>query len=250
MRCKGCIGIWHIRRIFTAKTNMLHVRIKSGWWLLLLLPAMIASCGENETEAVPTGQDLNYFPLDSGYTWTYQVDSIFYDGFKLSSDTFHFQVRHTVFDTFTDHLDRVAHVVLRERDTGSGWMIERQFNIVKTDRAVEISERDVRVVKMVFPVRDYQRWDGNTHNTGQKVDFRYRNVDAPLDVLDSAYDKTVQVEELDYQNVIEDYYVFSHYARHAGLVEFYERQIKRKNSKGDFVEGAEVHYRLLSYSKP
>lgn len=221
--------------------------------IMLLLIVSIAftmqSCKDEDPQTLVVNLDLEYFPIEMGYSWTYQVDSTFYDGFTQTSREFAFKVRNTVFDTTNDLSGRRSYILLRERDTGSGWMADRQFTVVKTTRQVEVIDQDIRTMKLVFPVRDYQRWDGNFMSTEPQEKFKYQNIDEVKIILDTINAKTALVLEKEYFNVIETFSRTSTYAREIGLIKYNDINIERKNSSGQFVQGSVVLYTLLEYTQ-
>lgn len=221
-------------------------------WVLLavvLMMSALPSCSEDSNEIVPAEQDHDYYPLQIGQTTTFQVDSIFYDGFTKTSDTFSFLVRNTIVDTITDLLDRKAFLFLRESDNGDGWKVDRQFTVVKEAENLEEIDLDVRTVRMRFPVQQYQRWDGNLYNIMDKETYRYTSIDEPEEVLDTTFDKCAVVLENNRENVIEDYLWQSTYAREIGLIERYQRSIERKNTQGEYEQGFVVRYRIIKYQR-
>ena len=218
--------------------------------LILSIPVLVfQSCSDDVEEVVPAEQDHDYYPLAIGVSQTYQVDSIHFDGFTKTSDTFQYKVRHTVVDTNTDLLDRFSYLVLREIDTGTGFDIDRQYTVVRTSDALETIYDDERVVNLRFPVDPVQRWDGNIFNSKDREIFRYLSVDEPKEVLDSTFSQTATVEELERENIIEDYLWTTTYAREVGMVERFRRNIARKNTQGVFEQGYITHYRLLSFER-
>ena len=85
-------------------------------FILLIFPIILFTrCGKNETETLPKlGKE--YYPLQIGKTATYDVDSIIYDPVSngvVKIDTFKWQVREFLVDTFRDKSNVLNYTIER-----------------------------------------------------------------------------------------------------------------------------------------
>jgi len=210
--------------------------------LSLVILFSISSCKKEKTSsAFDMGYD--YFPINTGHNVTYQVDSIFYDGFNAGkSDTFHFKVKELIESQFTDLQNRLAQRIERYRkdnDT-TDWYIKDVWFSNRTASAVEKVEENVRFVKLVFAVEDGKKWDGNIYNTQGEQSYKYTLLNEPYTVNGRTYDSTVTVIQKDEPTSISQDYQVEVYAKNIGLI--YKHYLHLETSWGGVTINAGVDY--------
>lgn len=206
--------------------------IMASFFLLLLL-----SCGR-ETETIELDLGREYFPLQVGRAWEYEVDSIIFS--TTGTDSSHTLQRDVITDRFTDAAgDTIFRVERFERlSSAEDWQIRKVLSLSANERQAVRTEDNLRFIKLVFPIREGATWDGNFH-----IDQNLRIIIAGevLDVFKDwsykiiskgqaysngvrTFDDAVVASHADSENLIEYRFVQEAYARNVGLV-FQEHQI-------------------------
>ncbi len=193
---------------------------------LLFISSLIISCKRNDsTTTVDT--TYNYFPVDIGHTWIYDVDSIGYDdntGTTVIDSSNHYQYKETITENFIDAEGKPAQKLARyyrRSDTNDWVSANTSIWVVSRDnlRAEKVQE-NVRFVKLVFPLSANSLWDGNMFNNLGRNNYFVDYYDQPATVNGIYYDKTLKVRRDSSVNAIEEIRQFEIYARNIGLIYF------------------------------
>ncbi len=188
----------------------------SGFFVLV---ATLCACREQAVDPDPSRLGVDFFPIENGMYWEYEVDLTTYN--LLDSVSSHFFLKEVVADSFTDLSG--DHSYMLERFVKYAEADEWELDSVWTAR-VDIykavkTENNVAYVKMVFPVEEGTSWNGNALNARQEERYQARNLGVDLAVGDSTFANTltvVQREVLDtlvFHDVRREYY-----ARGVGLI--------------------------------
>jgi hypothetical protein len=184
-----------------------------------LLAIMLVSCKE-ETILEQQPQFNNYFPAVVGSYIVYDCDSIVYDDFNGTVDTFRFQVKELYETEFTDNSGRTAIRLERYKKSegSSQWQLRDIWSLVKTDKQVEKVEEDVRMLKLLFPVKEGLEWDINAlNNTGSRI-VTSKSIHQPYQVDAFSFDSTVTVVNTDPENLVSEYRDTEVFAANKGMV--------------------------------
>ena len=129
------------------------------------LSSLLVSC-KKQVEELDVTPLAEYLPLQAGKYITYRVDSTvllpFGTGLKVNS----YQIRHVIDAEITDALGRPSFRVNRfiNDSSGSGqWVTNGTYLITRTDKEVELTENNLRFLKLHAPVREGFDWKGNLH---------------------------------------------------------------------------------------
>ncbi|MFN4123220.1 MAG: hypothetical protein ACK4GL_07955 [Flavobacteriales bacterium] len=190
--------------------------------IILTLAAILllfASC-KKDSSLEPGPWYENYFPLEQGTFITYNCDSLVYNDFTNQVDTFRFLIKQYYESVFLDNAGREAMRLERwkKEHPDSAWFLKDVWFVVKTKDRVEKVEEDVRIVKMVFPVRDNKEWDANALNFLPARTYTYDNIHQPFNVLQSDFDSTVTVVNTDPVNLVNEFRNTEVYAINRGLI--------------------------------
>ncbi|MFT5724443.1 MAG: hypothetical protein ACI9JN_001562 [Bacteroidia bacterium] len=227
------------------------------YFILLASLGLIAfselGCRKNELE--PKSEDVGYayFPVEIGNTWIYQVDSIHFDAFGKTIDTFSFLVKHAVVDTFLDNSGVRGSIVdvFRTDSVDGSFNFERTLTKRIVDFRAEILDSNVRVINLVFPPTLYKFWDANVYNTKTKEEYEILEV-LESDVIGAqTYKNTIHIVQRDESFKTLRNYGIEKYAKHIGLV--YSNQIHWvKKTIGDSTEipsGFDYTYTLKTFER-
>jgi len=219
--------------------------------ILLLFIMQSFACKKDPAPPVDVGYD--YFPTDVG-TWViYDVDSIVYDDFNNSIYTYEYQIYERIESTFTDGEGRETQRIERyKRDSTNGaWIIKDVWFANRTNTTAEKVEENVRFIKLTFPARSGNTWDGNASNTIEEWEYRITEYDVAKSINGVYFDSCLTVLQKDYPTAISKEYYLEIYAKHVGLI--YKKSINLEISSGNVLDsldkGFDYTIQVNSYGK-
>lgn len=179
--------------------------------------------------------DYNYFPLEEGREWIYQLDSIIYNDFEEQVDTFSYQLKEVVGDSSRDNEGQVYYRINRymRSDSSEPWSFRNVWRAQIIDFQAHRIENNQRFIKLAFPVRFDKYWDGTVYINADTTtaipggsidiykdwdDFTYTEVNAPAQLATLSFDSSLTVRQVDKENNIERRYSVEQYARGVGLI--------------------------------
>ena len=130
---------------------------------LVLLFTLLTSCKEKIEELQP---DLptNYLSLQPGKYITYRLDSTVFTQNGRTQEIHSYQEKVVVDNQITDNLGRSSYRVyrfLRDVAGQNPWTSSGSFFITPTQGEVEFIEDNLRIVRMIVPVKEEESWKGN-----------------------------------------------------------------------------------------
>lgn len=195
--------------------------------LLVVFLGLLFVPGCSEDENFQPDFKYEYFPLDTGRYVTYEVDSIVYDDFTGTVDTFQYQLKETIASTFKDNQGRTNYRLqryFRPSDTAK-WRIGDVWFTIRTDERAEKIEENQRFIKLVFPPERGATWQGNRFiNTTDNIDYyedwtyEITELDVAATYNDLQFDSTLTVDQVDKENQIEKTRAIETYAKGVGLI--------------------------------
>ena len=173
----------------------------------------------------------NYFPDDAGRYVIYNVDSTYYDDAADSSRNYRFQLKEKIESVYTDNQNRPAirlerYIKLYDPAVPYSAMSWQLRNVWAENRTVSTAEKvedNVRYIKLAFPVKENQVWDGNAQNINGAQNYSYLFYDLPRTLGGMHFDSVLQVNQRNESSIINQVYYEEKYARNTGLV--YKRVI-------------------------
>lgn len=207
---------------------------------LILISSLCFSCNKSKTEGpVIDDYGYDYFPLEVGRSWEYEVDSIIYDPAVggTAVDSFRTFIRETITGTLPDNAGQALYRVERyfRRNDTLPWQVEKVFTLSRDEQRASRTEDNLRFTKLVFPVKAGKSWDGNAYFddtrpvfvAGESVamfkNWQYRILEAgvPATVGDMDFDDVAAVQNADNRylnNFLELRLATEQYARGVGLI--------------------------------
>lgn len=167
----------------------------------------------------------DYFPTKVGSYITYDCDSVVYDDFNGTVDTFRFQIKEYYQSEFTDNAGRRAIRLERFKkvsDTTS-WFLKDVWFVTADNNQVEKIEEDVRYIKMVFPVKEGKEWNGNSLNSVGERTYIYENAHTPYNTGILDFDSTVTTINTDPENLVSEFRNTEVFASRVGMI--YKRYV-------------------------
>lgn len=215
---------------------------------LLIATLVLASCNRNEEEDNVGSIGAEYYPIKLGSTWIYDVDSIAYDdnGPTQAIDTFYYRYKETITDTEVDGTGNLEYVVSRYfsvSDTGENWQPVKRYVVQNVNNKIQRVEENVRYVKLVFPLKERNSWNGNMYNGKEPLSYRVQEFKQPY-AFNGASSQSIKIDQYNVKNIIEEIKRYERYAKNIGLVQLLFDSL---NTQTAGTKGFRYRLKLKSY---
>ena len=213
----------------------------------------LSACKKDEKTIEMDDPTLAYFPIDSGLTRYYQIDSVYWDEFAQIRDTISYQLKEVIAGSFKDLTGRWAQRIERFKMNQQGqWIIYSVGTSYRDNQRAESVENNIRILKLVFPATLGYSWNGNTYNTKNPLNFEYMAIRVP-DATDLfLFDETIKVYEEDELNSkLYDLYGTEKYAKNIGMYYRFVSDLKFviiDTSDFDTIAGSIYTEKLTAYT--
>jgi len=211
----------------------------------IVLLLFVFSC-KKETELVDLYYD--YFPVNTGMWIIYDVDSIAYNDFTHTIDTFDFQVKEIIASEFIDNEGRLTQRIERyyKAVPDSLWQLKNVWASNRTEKTAERLEENIRYIKLIFPITKGAKWDGNIANVNDEVKYEYKDIHTTYSVNSVALDSCLFVQHENELTLFSHKFAEEVYAKHVGKV--YGKYIDLvKLADGTITSGYNYSYKAISW---
>ena len=221
------------------------MKLRPVFLILLCLVIVVTSC--KKTIHLPATSLTDYFlTLQAGKYATYRLDSLnFYYYGQLDTVT-SYLAKDSVESSFVDGSGNTAWYVTRylSDTTGSSWYATETYTVTPSQQKIEMTEENLRFIKLAFPMQEAFSWTGNTylpyapyqdffdysddsHLTLGNWNYTYHSVNKPYTLGSQSWDSTLTVLQendsinvpiLDPNSFASRTYWSETYAKHIGLV--------------------------------
>lgn len=219
--------------------------------LCLICLVFIISCDKENDQAPSYYSGKNYFPDKEGLERVYLVDSIAWDDFSISVDTFQYFMKEVIAGHYNDNAGRITQRIERYwYDSLQGnWIIWKVWAANLTATSAEVVEDNYRFQKLVFSPRLNLKWNGNVHNTLDPQEYKITSVHQPDSNPWLQFDSTLTVLQEDDFSAIYDRFAQEKYASGTGM--YYRHQTNVETTpNGQIVSGFKYTARLFSVQVP
>lgn len=237
------------------------------------------SCSSEKEEFVTDNISDYYLKLTPGKYISYRIDSTVFTNFGRTIETHRYQVKDQVDALITDNLGRPAYRIFRFRRDSLGttaWVPAGTYMVTLLSDQVEVTEDNLRVIKLHMPVRDGFSWKGNKFIPSepyepnyifsndfamQDWDFYYDGNPASFSYRNNNYTDVLTVEEIDESLNVPisspQQYAYksrsvNRYAKNKGLVyreyELWDYQPNASGSGGPFYTGFGVRMWMIDHN--
>jgi hypothetical protein len=196
---------------------------------VITVAVLFSSCDKTEDLVIDYKHD--YYPDKMGHYVVYDVDSVVFDNFSDTSDTLRYQRKYVVDSTFVDNIGRDAFRLIRyyRPDSTQSWTLTDVWWAVKENNVLEVVEENQRFVKLLFPPKEGQQWQGNKYLVDSldgnwwywelgEWDYTVTDVDVPATINGMTFDSTVTVMQQSDSTLIVKVISEEQYAKGVGLV--------------------------------
>ncbi|MEY4876983.1 MAG: hypothetical protein RL708_2132 [Bacteroidota bacterium] len=230
---------------------------KNILWFVALL--FVFGCKKKQTVY---DTKTEYFPLAVGSWIIYDVDSLVYNSFTLTSYTHHFQLKELIASSFIDASNEKAFVLERyERDSiTQDFKLKNKWVEKNANNKAEKIEENQRFIKMTFPPIKNNTWKGNAYlqidpnDENSKFltdwDYKYSIVDEKISLGNHSFDSSITVlQHDDYIVRLQKSYFKEVYAKHVGLVYYQHTFLEQQPSDPTWKSGFDVKATINSNGK-
>ncbi|UTW61337.1 hypothetical protein KFE98_15135 [bacterium SCSIO 12741] len=197
------------------------------WWIIGILFLSLTSCKKDDPEPIDLGTD--FYPIGVESVRIYDVDSIVFNDFTLTQDTYQYEVKEVIMESTVDDGGRAIVKINRyARQTGQDWKIQRVYTAHRDNFSVEEQDQNLRVVKLNFALAPGVRWDGNARNVREKEEFECVSIQSET-LFGQSFSEVALIDQYHQTDPLQLYthIATEKYARKVGLVHRYEKIIKR-----------------------
>jgi hypothetical protein len=170
------------------------------------------SCKKEKEDLSELAYGKNYFPLEVGRYVLYNVDSTYWDDFLRAEIVYRSQVRYQIADTFTNAEGKKSFKVdvYQRKETTDSFQIREVFYVTDNETSIEVNQKNLTFIKLIFPVTEGATWDGNAkvpkfdqdytqeYNNNSWM-YSYHNINQTFDPGNNYYERTVTVNHIDDQ---------------------------------------------------
>jgi hypothetical protein len=132
---------------------------------LAFMAFAIFSCNEKEELDLESLSD--YIPTVTGKYITYRLDSMVFTGFGRTTEIHKYQVKYVIDSQLTDIEGRKFYRVYRYISDSTGtqpWVpMTGTYTITPLIDQVEVTENNLRVIKLHLPIKNGNSWKGNKY---------------------------------------------------------------------------------------
>ncbi len=167
------------------------------------------SC-KKQTETFASESINEYYPLQSGKTYLYRLDSTIPAPFGSSLIIKSYQAKDSIESSFSDNQGRQSYRIFRyTRDTSGTkpWSFAATYFATPANQTLEYVDNNLRFIKLHLPIREGYTWrahsfiDTKSINTPvsylDEWEYEYRNVGESFTILNKSYDSTITVFQHD-----------------------------------------------------
>lgn len=216
--------------------------------LLVLLMGVTACEQEGSDLLKPKPMLSSYVSLAVDQERIYQIDSILYDEFAASIDTFTHWRKEKIVETFRDLENRLnfrLEIYLRA-DTLSQWKKWKTASLFVNELRYEVKEDNLPIIKLTYPIRAGAKWDANALNIEEEQEYSYETITATTQIGEKSYANVVHVKQIDEENLIEKHYAEEYYSPNIGLIKRRDQNI-RTSFDGEILSGYDCRWNLIEY---
>lgn len=209
--------------------------------ITLLVVSLMPSC-KKETE-LPPDVGYSYFPDQVGKYIIYEVDSTSQNDSLQLRKTYRYLLKEVIESIITDNEGRPSLRIERYVKYHDSlvpysqmqWTLKDVWMATRTSSTAEKVEENVRYLKLVFPLKKGEDWNGNVYNTKPEWEYEVTEYDEPMILGNLSFDSTLTVEQANKNILNLTEYSVESYARNVGLI--YKEMIilnKQPTDTGDY----------------
>jgi hypothetical protein len=197
--------------------------IKTAASIFFISTMMLLFSCKKENEIVKPDVTVRYLPNKAGTYIDYQVDSLYYNLFSSTVDTFTYQIREEIAELYTDAEGRKVQRLQRYKKVNGQWLLTRVYTAFAGRRRVERTEENITYIKLIFPLMKDSSWNANAMNTLGTQYYTCVGINQALKFHQLSFDSCASISQKLDSTLITKHEEKEVYAAGVGLV--YKRSI-------------------------
>ncbi len=202
--------------------------------LLGLVLSMLLGCGDNDSDEISVFGSNHFFPLELDSYIDYDVRELVFRSEGQIRDTFSYQLREQISDSYTDDLGEKISLIDRSTRTNEGeaWVYQNTSQAYISDNLIIRIDDNIPFVKMELPTKSGQEWDGNQlfDPTGELIiggesidyfkewNYKILSDNSTISIDNESYSSVLEVSLADHENKVEIRKAKEYYAPNIGLI--------------------------------
>lgn len=221
--------------------------------LVLFLVILLSACKEEQSD-ISIDPGYGFFPLAYGQYHIYEVEEVTFSTFSIDTASFFLQEKIT--DSLVSGDGSIRYLLSRYKSQDTlTWVLDSVWTVQRHKESLVVTENNLPLVKLVFPVLSGKTWNGNALNIYDSDSYFYadepgRTV-AGQDVAVSDIIRVV-LEDIP-ENLVKQDERSEVYARGVGLVEkdYYSLNFCSVNCEelGEIQSGRILKQNLIAYGQ-
>ncbi len=177
---------------------------------LIVMIVLLFGC-KKESETLSLSPLSDYYPLQTGKSFMYRLDSTLYLSFGSNVKVVSYVAKDSIINTFMDNNNRTSYTVYRyTTDTllQNPWQYKSAYYITPTSKSIEVlDDNNHRFIKLTMPLLEANAWKGNSYLDTRSSDaaitylynwnYTYQDVNLPYTTQAGTFDTTVTVLQQD-----------------------------------------------------
>jgi len=211
---------------------------------LVFILIIIASCNKKKDLSVPQASTIDYYPLQIGSFFVYDVVQSKYDLLGKYDTTY--QIKVVLQDSWIDLESNTSYKMFRyKKPQGTNdFVLDSLWHVKKVDsKNVVVTENNVPYLKLSMPLAKDKTWSGNLYNSYPEQLYKVSSIGSAW----GRYPNTATIIEKNASNLLFRDYSAEVYAENIGLVYKEIQNVKFEFGKGTINEGIVYKQTLSSY---
>ncbi|MFH2141810.1 MAG: hypothetical protein ABIJ97_05275 [Bacteroidota bacterium] len=164
--------------------------------------------------------DYSYFPDQTGMWYIYNIEYINIDRPLGIFDTTRYQIKEIIESKYFDDTGNEAMRIERYKrdDENSAWEIKDVWSACLLNLSLHKTEENVKYIKLIFPVSEGKKWDGNAYNQYENQIYEITEIDVPATINQNDFDSVLTVTQANDSSLIDKTFIIEKYAKNVGLI--------------------------------
>ena len=195
---------------------------------IFVCTSLLLGCKKSETEVVDIG--LKYYPTSANFYRIFQVDSLVFNDFTESVDTFQYFIKETISENYKVG-NEIRTSVLDQKKLKLGdpfWLDNLSWSFQKDNFTVEENKNNVPKIVLIFPLKSGISWNSNTRNSLDQEEYTITNLQSET-ILGKTFGDAITIEKFNETDPLQLNTEIGEekYAPEVGLIYLYEKRVKR-----------------------
>ena len=204
------------------------------------------ACNKQPIEPANTLNAKDYFPLDSGMWWIYDVQKIEIDAPIGKFDTSNFELKMLI-KNYDEDTKLYEFWRYSRADSTMPWDNYDVVTVSTDHLTIQWVENNLRYVKLTNPVAENKNWDGNIYNILSPWNYFYSNFESSFENEYLVVTDVIKVNQREVSNFLQSEKAWELYGKNVGLVFKYEEvlELESNQSKTGYID----RYDLITFKK-